>query len=238
MRNSALNANVVRRVSAREGHALWAPTYDREPNPLLALEERILEPLLPDLHGKFVLDVACGTGRWLRKLLGRGARGGAGVDLSLEMLALAAVKIPPRGRLVCADGLALPIANGSADLTLCSFGASYIPDVKTLARELWRVSRSRASVVVSDFHPSGYSRGWRRAFRMGDEVIEISSFPRTIEQICAEFESQGFEFLTRLEPCLDEPERPLFERSGKTHLYKLARQGPAIYICHFRRAVG
>ena len=82
----------VRRVSAAEGYKLWAPAYDRDPNPLLALEERQLTPLLPDLKQKAVIDVACGTGRWLEKLMDRGARSGFGVDLSRAMLAVARTK--------------------------------------------------------------------------------------------------------------------------------------------------
>src|SRR5690606_22097258 len=58
----------VRRLSSLAAHALWAETYDRSPNPLLALEERLLPPLLPDLRGLTALDAACGAGRWLGRL--------------------------------------------------------------------------------------------------------------------------------------------------------------------------
>ena len=36
-------------LSPAEGYRLWATTYDDEPNPMLSLEQRILEPLLPSL---------------------------------------------------------------------------------------------------------------------------------------------------------------------------------------------
>ena len=36
----------VVRLSIREGYRRWADTYDRDPNPLLALEERVAAPLL------------------------------------------------------------------------------------------------------------------------------------------------------------------------------------------------
>ena len=52
-------------VSAAEGYERWAPIYDDAPNPLLAREERYLLPLLIDLGDKAILDLACGTGRWL-----------------------------------------------------------------------------------------------------------------------------------------------------------------------------
>ena len=60
-------------ISVAEGYERWAPTYDHAPNPLLAREERHLLPLLEDLQSKRMLDLACGTGRWLEKLATRGA---------------------------------------------------------------------------------------------------------------------------------------------------------------------
>src|SRR5438093_9518271 len=68
------------RVLSEEGYELWAPAYDRDPNHLLALEERTLKPLLPDLTGQQVLDLGCGTGRWLELLLDLAARRAVGVD--------------------------------------------------------------------------------------------------------------------------------------------------------------
>ena len=39
-------------VSPGEGYKLWAASYDGDLNPLLALEERALRPMLPD-RGSF-----------------------------------------------------------------------------------------------------------------------------------------------------------------------------------------
>ncbi|MBI1940227.1 MAG: methyltransferase domain-containing protein [Acidobacteria bacterium] len=225
--------NPVARVSVIEGHALWAKTYDRDPNPLLALEERELEPLLPDLSGKSVLDVACGTGRWLRKLLWRGAREGVGVDLSTEMLACAGRKIALRGRLIRADCLALPLREGWANLAICSFAAGYIKDVRPLARDLARVCRRSARVFVTDFHPSGHLRGWRRAFRNSREMVEIMSFAHSLETLRRDFTESGFEFRRLLEPRLSSPERRIFVESGKESSFETVQKEPAIYIFEF-----
>ena len=108
-------------VSAAEGYERWAPSYDRTPNPLLAREERYLVPLLPDLHDKHVLDLACGTGRWLERLLARGAHLGVGVDFSIAMLGIARRKVTLTGRLARADCLRLPFRTSVFDLAVCSF---------------------------------------------------------------------------------------------------------------------
>ena len=76
-------------VSAREGYRQWARSYDAEPNALLALEKRCLEPLLPCARGLDVVDLGCGTGRWLEALKERGAHSLLGVVVMIEQLRIA-----------------------------------------------------------------------------------------------------------------------------------------------------
>src|SRR5437762_398638 len=71
-------------VSAREGYALWADTWDATPSPIVALEHRYLLPWIDGLHPGRAIDVGCGTGRWTERL------SAIGVDLSPAMLAIAA----------------------------------------------------------------------------------------------------------------------------------------------------
>src|SRR5262245_3276005 len=114
------------KASVLEGHALWAESYDRMDNPLLALEERVVNALLPTRIDGCVLDVACGTGRWLRKLLGLGARRGIGLDLSPEMLAQASIQRGLQGSLVRGDCCLLPLPERSVDFVICAFALGYV----------------------------------------------------------------------------------------------------------------
>ncbi len=221
-------------ASVLEGHALWAPTYDRDPNPLLALEQRELEPLLPELNGKVVIDLACGTGRWLEKLIRRGARAAAGVDLSPEMLAQARTKPTLRGRLTRGDVLALPFRAGVVDLMVCSFAVGYIHNLHVLARELAQIARRPADLFLTDFHPAGHQKGWRRVFRHTQGTVEMASVPHSIEQIRGAFESEGFKLVRCSEPCIGEPEKPIFAQTAKSHLFPAACEAPAVFICHFK----
>ena len=222
-------------VPVAEGYERWAPTYDRSPNPLLAREERYLTPLLAHLHGKHILDLACGTGRWLQKLLAKGAGGVVGVDSSAAMLRVAGEKDAIAGRLAQADCLRLPFPASAFDLVICSFALSHIPDLQGIVSELGRVTKSGAEVLVSDLHPEAYARGWRTGFRDGRSAVQIEILPRTAEEIIRAFYSAGFECLTHVPLCLGEPEKPIFARAGKSHFFAEACQVPAVLVCQFRR---
>jgi malonyl-CoA O-methyltransferase len=202
-------------------HRLWAATYDETPNPLLALEQRVVEPLLPSLRGAFAIDAACGSGRWARRLAAGGAQTIA-VDLCSEMLLRA-----PAMR-VLADVKALPVPDCAADLTICAFAMSYM---EPCLYELARITRSGGTVIISDMHPAAAERGWTRSFRAGEEVIAIQTRPYTLESLRA----SGLMLDTMIESPLGEPERPLFQSAGKLAQFDEACRGPAIYVAKFIR---
>ncbi|MGA2346723.1 MAG: class I SAM-dependent methyltransferase [Candidatus Sulfotelmatobacter sp.] len=222
-------------VSAAEGYEWWAPSYDHAPNPLLAREERYLSALLTDLHGKSSLDLACGTGRWLEKLMEQGCASGVGIDYSSAMLRVAGEKPAIRGRLARADCNSLPLPSDCFDLAVCSFAMSHVHDLEPAARELGRVTKAGADVFVTDLHFEAYARGWRVGFRSGATAIQIETHPRTADEIVRVFGRNGLECKTHETLWLGEPERSIFERAGKSDSFAAACRLPAILICHFRR---
>jgi malonyl-CoA O-methyltransferase len=223
-------------VSVQEGYERWAPTYDRDPNPLLALEERQLKLMIPPLVGKRVLDLACGTGRWLTWLTEGGARTGVGVDFSAAMLHAAKGKSVVRKALVQADCGALPFANAIFDLVVCSFAVGHVLDLLGMACEVGRVAAARADVLVSDLHPLAYAQGWRTGFRDDQGAAEITAWPRSEQESVAAWLLAGFKCIQSAECRLGEPERPIFARAGKTHLFEEVCKIPGVLILHFRRA--
>lgn len=222
-------------VTVDKGYDLWAETYDAGPNPLLSAEERTLKPLLPCLTGKVVLDVACGTGRWLEKLLRAGASAGAGVDISSAMLAVAWTKQFLQGHLAKGDCLALPFQPQAADLIVCSFAAGHISNLEAFAQELASVAKRSADVYVSDVHPEAHAEGWRTGFRHKTGRAEFVTFPHSTEAMLGAFQSQGFELSQYHEVHLGDPEKSIFERAGKSYLFNDACKVPAVYVCHFKR---
>jgi ubiquinone/menaquinone biosynthesis C-methylase UbiE len=222
-------------ISVEEGYERWAPTYDHDPNPLLAREQRHLLPLLTDLYSKRILDLACGTGRWLETLMRHGGESGVGVDSSIAMLRVGVKKSCIAGRLARATCESLPFRAAAFDLAICSFALGHVKNLGSTIRELARVTKPRADVFVSDLHPAAYARGWRVGFRDNRNALEIEMLPRQATEIAEAFSSNGFENLAYMALCLGEPEKPIFARAGKQHLFAEACKSPAILVCRFKR---
>ncbi len=225
------------RVSPGDGYKLWAATYDGDLNPLLALEERALRPMLPELRHKDALDIGCGTGRWLSTLINLGARSAIGVDASPEMILRARAEPSLRGRLVMADTSALPLRPQSADVMVCSFTIGHVSNIGALASELARVARPGADLFVTDMHPAARVRGWRCAFRCADRTVEIETFLHALPDLRGSFEHERFRLVKSGDFRLGEPERRIFRAAGKHAMFAKARATPAVLVLHLRLSV-
>jgi cytosine/adenosine deaminase-related metal-dependent hydrolase/ubiquinone/menaquinone biosynthesis C-methylase UbiE len=207
----------------------WAPSYDAQPNPLLALEQRVLLPRLGDIRGLDVLDAGCGTGRWLGQLAGRSPRSLVGVDISPVMLGLAASKLNHGCELLLGSCMALPVREASADLVLSSFVVSYLDDVERFAQEIDRVSRPGAMIFLTDMHPeTETSLHWKRGTELDGQGWPLS-------RIVQAFEARGFTQVSLTEPAFGIPERQIFEECGRKDLYESAAGLPAIYVLQLRK---
>jgi len=213
-------------VSAEEGYRIWSAEYDRTPNPLLALESRILRERLEPLAGKAFLDVGTGTGRWMKYAATRGARV-FGLDKSGPMLAVAADEKTLSGRLAVADMRRLPFAGGCADIAVCSFALSYVEPADEVMQELARAARC---VIVSDLHPATIEAGWTRSFRSDDHVYEIAHFSHALKDLEDAAQAAGLARQWCVEACFGEPEREIFQAAGKPELYGRALGLPAVRI--------
>src|ERR1700746_2734958 len=137
-------------VSSSDLFNIWVQVYDEQPNPLLALEQRFLSRMLPDIAGLDVLDVGCGTGRWLQLLASQRPVSLVGVDTSPEMLQRASAKLGTKSTLHLGSCTALPVPSAIADLILASFVLSYLDSIEALAHELHRVARPGANIFLTD----------------------------------------------------------------------------------------
>jgi cytosine/adenosine deaminase-related metal-dependent hydrolase/ubiquinone/menaquinone biosynthesis C-methylase UbiE len=216
---------------AGSAFALWAEVYDHQPNPFLSLEERCVEPLLPEVQGHDVLDAGCGTGRWLKLLASHSPRRLIGVDSSREMLDRAQAKLGDAAEIRLGDCGALPISASSVDIVIASFVLSYLESLEDFAAELRRVTRPGGRVFVTDLHPeTAASCGWKRSFQSMSGSIELHTHYRTLQEIVDRFWDAGLRAKCILEPSFGIPEEAVLRKAGKLQAYELASGLPAIYI--------
>ncbi len=178
--------------------------------------------------GDLVVDACSGTGDLALEFARAGARV-VGVDFTPQMLARAERKRRRRAAggalFVHGDALALPVADGAADVASVAFGLRNVADRRAGLRELARVVRPGGRVLVLEFtRPPGRVLGaaYRLYFtrvlpRIGGAVSgdggAYEYLPRTVlawpgpEALAEEMEACGledcgFELLTRGIACL------------------------------------
>lgn len=222
--------------ASQEAFDLWASVYDNQLNPLLALEERMLLRLLPDIQKLDVLDVGCGTGRWLKLLADESPKTLTGVDTSPEMLLQASTKSIPGVKILQGSCTALPVRHSSAALVLASFVLSYVQDIEEVVKEFDRVTRAEADIFITDMHPATATVcDWRRTFKINGNEISLQTYQHSLSEIIHPFRAAGFEVQTFIEPSFGLPERSLFAQGGKLAAYDAIADLPAIYILHLRK---
>ncbi len=221
-------------ISASEGYRIWSRTYDSDPNPLLALESRTLGRRLSAIAGKFVVDVGCGTGRWVRHAAENGARA-AGLDLCMEMLFVAAQKPRLKGRVAQADCHCLPLRTAIADISICSFTIGYLGNPGRAVRELGRITKPGGTIFLTDLHPTTRTRGWRRTFKASGLVYELETQAVDRSQLLDYGRQAGLTLRDVCEPTLGEPESVLMTAAGLGDRFADVSAVPAILCIEWER---
>ncbi len=215
-------------VSALEGHRLWASTYDTAPNPLLALESRLLPEVVGPFASKRIVDVACGTGRWMRRMEAEGASV-AGVDFCEEMACQVG------GRVALGDAARLPFAPAIADITICCLAIGYFRDLDCVVGEMARITRRGGRVIISELDPAAVAAGWTRSFRTGGVRYEMEHSAWSTQRIGAAARHAGLHAETQRQAPFGEPERGTFLAAGKGGAFEAYTRIPALWIGSWRK---
>lgn len=216
-------------VSALEGHRLWSSSYDSTPNALLALDRRILSGWLGPLAGLSVVDIGCGTGRWVQYARAQKAHA-LGFDACYEMLQRAAAKTLARGCLAAADASSLPVPSGVADVVICSLCLNYLQGPLPAILEMSRITRPGGRIVISDLHPDAERAGWKRSFRSDGIQYELVHYNHSDELVRECAKRAGLASIWQTSASLGETELLVFRAAGKEHLFEEASRISALQI--------
>ena len=180
----------IESADARTAYDIWADTYPAVAhNPLMRVEQEIVESILSSLRPSRALDVGTGSGRYLPVLASTGAARVVGVDFSMAMLrANVAQPFPaPLARNVCELRRDTPKRLGReggraaepAGLQPCATGAGLVcADARRLPFARRSFDLINASLTVGDVGDlSAWTREMARALARGGHLVYSDFHP-------------------------------------------------------------
>jgi ubiquinone/menaquinone biosynthesis C-methylase UbiE len=205
-------------ASVQNGYDRWAAVYDRDGNPLQAMEGPVVRAVVGEVRGQSALDLGCGTGRhsvWL-------AEGGAAVtavDLSEGMLAQARQKPGmDKVRFIQHDlTQPLPLNAASFDLVVSGLVLEHIPDPRNFFEQIHRMLKPGGRAVVSSMHPAMFLRGTAARFTdpVSGQVVQPGSIAHPIGSFVMAATRAGLQILDVIEAAPDAELAARFPRAEK-----------------------
>ena len=162
---------------ARVDYNTLAPTYNQR----FAVSDRpamaaALQDLAAERAARRVLEVGCGTGRWLEALHAV-APIVVGLDPSRGMLQQARQRSLPL-RLVQGRGETLPYAAGAFELVSCVNAVHHMSDPRAFICEAWRVLAPGGRLAIASMDPHDTRNTWYvYDFFEGVYASDLSRFP-------------------------------------------------------------
>src|ERR1035437_3705343 len=115
-------------------------------------EKPAMYDLLPDLKGKSVISLGCGSGEDCKYLKQQGANRVVGIDTSEKLIAIAKTSYPDCEFQVM-DMEDLRFADNSFDFAYSSLAVHYIEDWTNVMNEVYRILKPDSNFLFSCNHP-------------------------------------------------------------------------------------
>ncbi len=183
-------------LAVQPGYAAWAPLYDGDDNPLVALEDPAVRARFGDLAGRVAIDIGCGTGRHTLALAEARPRALFALDITAEMLAIAQKTLRgcPVQFVRHEFPRAMPFRDGMFDLAVLGLVIEHVPALAEAFAELRRVLAPGGRVIVSALHPDRTAEGQRARFI--DPITgarrPITTYHRSVSEYIAAASASGF----------------------------------------------
>lgn len=117
------------------------------------LEKPAMASHIPDLTGKRVLTLGCGSGEELDLLYAKGATSIVGIDISEELILRARQDYPHAVFHVLSLEMLDSLPESSFDFVYSSLAMHYIPSWEEVFRSLSKLTTPRAQFLFSTHHP-------------------------------------------------------------------------------------
>lgn len=146
----------------------YSKLREREVNANNLFELPTLYALLPELGGKRILDLGCGTGERCIDYLKRGASSVTGIDISEKMLAVAkSENSDPNITYLKMPMEDLGSLEGKYDVVISSLALHYVEDFSGIVKNVYRLLCDGGIFLFSQEHPlttcySGTGDRWTR----------------------------------------------------------------------------
>ena len=209
----------------------WAASYPPlAHNPLMRAEETAMLECWPDVAGKRVLDLACGTGRYTRLLMEGNPSRLVAADFCEPMLS----QVSAQHR-VLADMRFLPFDSGAFDVLICGLAIGHAADVDAWMVEIGRVLAPNGILLYSDFHPAAARAGLPRSFK--DEHNVTTIVPHRVHELprqrqCAAAAGLDIEVVREIRVGIDMKE-PF---DGSTEFYRRWHGLPLVLVVRARKS--
>lgn len=168
--------------------------------------------LIPEMHGKQILDAACGPGKYAEILMSKGAIV-TGFDLSPKMIELAIERNKSQGVFFVHD-LSMPfemLETASFDIVLCALALHYVQDWTLTIKEFHRVLKPNGILVISIEHPFFEFNYFKSTHYFEVEhvnciwkgfgkPVEVNSFRRPLSECLLPLTNNGFYIDKLIEP--------------------------------------
>ena len=193
----------VHRPGVQDGYDMWAPHYDKTPNPLVTLDRRYTLDCLAARTGERILDAGCGTGTHLRALRYVGACP-IGVDLSLGMLRVARNRLPGIPLAQADLNQRLPVERKKFDATLSCLVSEHLTNLRTFFSEALAVLRDGGRFIFSAFHPEMAAAGIEANFEQNGSEYRLGAERHTVNDYLGHISDAGFDDISYREYAVDD----------------------------------
>ncbi len=118
------------------------------------LEQPTMASLLPELHGKTVLDLGCGYGHNCTDFIRRGARRVVGIDISEKMLSVAIKEASDKNiQYLNMSMTDIDLLSENFDMIYSSLAFHYVEDFDTFAKAMYSKLNHGGTLLFSQEHP-------------------------------------------------------------------------------------